>query len=840
MDDVVPSFLQHLRAADILRVAGLPTASKGQEFCRVGAVQATMRRGSQLLGAVDTALLAQRQSASPLYHASTTEQAFPDQPCFEVSIEVARDATWTSYCSCSPGAAGPCAHAAAVLYQWLAHPTTFFTLDREQGRDEGKLNGQNGQNGQNGHSDIALSPMLPRPIDVNTMNKLPHVKADATAITTGQQKPLVVMRGPAAFDDLGGLLFQIGLSDLRVMAREFEIPTTGLNRQQLADALAEALNQPETVRKVTATLEKPERQLLATIILAGGSVTDDELHGLFERFSFGKSEKLQSILLSLQNKGLLFHTSMNASPQQRIGLSGALIDIGWHVPPSVRSALHVPVPTTPYNIQGDLDGQQDSVSLQQSEPDTLLADLLLLARVLDGYRLEQHVEKDARRLPRQTAPIPTRYSTVPTGGEISLIAPPDGYLPASFIEKLQAAVPRSTTYLRFAVRLLLLSGILSTDGAEESAMPILHLLPNVSQVLLGPNRYAAFRDLFELWLTQSSYDELFELQDEGLFLRCRTTPLNHPILRNGELEAENCEARQLLIALISQAPTQQWIQYPPFARFMYRLQPLFLQKRQRLFSSPHWWLEQEEGRSLQPMQMADWMLAEGQYLNRILRGPLHWWGCTDAAIAADGRLLAFRLTPIAEWLFNGADLNALPPTSSRKPSSLVEVGESGELLILPHIAAWPYIELIEDFAEAAGVRAGRLCYRFTPRLLSAAIGRGKNPAALIVLLGQILDREMQPQQRESLETCLEQIEQWSANYGRVRLYTGVSMLEVADTAVMRELKLTTTVERHIVRSLSPTLSILQKQGIDQLFDDLKRRGQVPLLHEEEDDGTERS
>ena len=53
MDDVVPSALQRLRAADIIRMAGLAVASMGQEYCRIGAVHATMRQGAKLLGIVD-------------------------------------------------------------------------------------------------------------------------------------------------------------------------------------------------------------------------------------------------------------------------------------------------------------------------------------------------------------------------------------------------------------------------------------------------------------------------------------------------------------------------------------------------------------------------------------------------------------------------------------------------------------------------------------------------------------------------------------------------------------------------------------------------------------------
>jgi hypothetical protein len=335
-----------------------------------------------------------------------------------------------------------------------------------------------------------------------------------------------------------------------------------------------------------------------------------------------------------------------------------------------------------------------------------------------------------------------------------------------------------------------------------------------------------------LWLTQPGYDELFELQEEDLRLRCRTTPLNHPILRPGELEAENCEARQLLVALIAQAPSNQWISFPAFARFIYRLNPSFLQKRQRLFPSPHWWLEQEEGRPLQPAQMNDWMRAEGHYLARLLRGPLHWWGITDLALSDEGRLLAFRLTPMADLLLSGIEHAELAHMQNDQVStSFLEVLETGELLVSCTSGAWPLIELIEDFAETSGIHSERLCYRLAPGPLAEALSRGQRPIALLQLLRQLTEKEEQTD--TPLARLLAQLERWTASYGHVRLYTGVSLLEVADTLVMRELSAITSVEEQVVQAISPTRMILKKQGTERLIEDLKRRGQVPLLHEKE-------
>ena len=817
MDDVVPSALQRLRAADIIRVAGLTVASMGQEYCRIGAVRATMRRGAKLLGIVDTSHLGNVSPPGATGSPEATDQGPLEQHRCSVEVEIQSPGTWHSSCTCSPNAVAICRHAAALLYQWLAHPNTFVTPSSSSSR--------------------ASSRTAPAKREGSSQATGEQRTAWQSVRQGGQVAYTVKMRGPTPSATLVDILSQNGLSELRGIAREYDIATAGLNKQQLAEAIAGALRQPELVRRSASTLEKPQRQLLATLTLAGGSMSDEDLRSLFERFSFGPADSLQSILLSLQGKGLLFRTSLNSSPQQRIGLSGLLYDVGWYVPAEVQTVLRVSVPTTPFVVEKKADGGNghgDYVQIQQVETYSLLADLLLVARALDGYRMEHYDERDERSGGmRSTNTLPTlRPPSVGAHDGTISIAPPGGLLPAVALERLQSDVPRTAQFLRFAFRLLRLADLLHKD---DEGMPGLRLLPNAARLLLGPTSAEAARDLFELWLTHPGYEELFDLQEEGLRLKCRTTPLNNPILRPGELEAENSEARQLLVALVAQAPLNQWISFSAFARFIYRLNPTFLQKRQRLFPSPHWWLEQEEGRPLQPTQMSDWMRAEGHYLARLLRGPLHWWGISDLALSGDGRLLAFRLTPMAGLLLNGVEPVEQAVEEVREPSRTLDVLETGELLVESHSDSWPLIEWIVDFAEVAGVCNGRLCYRLAPRSLAEALGRGQQPGNLLRLLRKIAkdgENSVGP-----LPCLLAQLESWIASYGRVRLYTGVSMVEVADNLVMRELSATTSVEEQIVKSITPTLMILTKQGMERIVEDLKRRGQSPLLHEEEYHGT---
>jgi hypothetical protein len=302
--------------------------------------------------------------------------------------------------------------------------------------------------------------------------------------------------------------------------------------------------------------------------------------------------------------------------------------------------------------------------------------------------------------------------------------------------------------------------------------------------------------------------------------------LNQPDLRRGELEQENNEARQEVLGLLSQIPVGEWINFSAFARFLYRLHPTFLQRRQRLFPSPHWWIEQEEGRPLHPAQLSDWLRAEGRYLASLIQGPLHWWGICDLAISTGEQLLAFRLTPLAPSLFHD-HAPEIERVISPPARPALTVSPRGDLLIPCRADNWPLIACVEEFAESRGIQDEMLLYCLSASSLSEAMRQRRDPRKLLDLLDLSSASE-----DVSLHQLFESIERRVANYGHVRLYTDVSLLQTADTTVMQQLAAITSLDQQMVRPLSPTLLLLKKQGTERLLEELKRRGQVPLLHDE--------
>jgi len=816
MENVVPGILQRLRAADVFRMAGLAAASLGQEYSHSGAVHSTQRQGARLIGIVTVSGLNNRSSTSSDVGSDLPSSL--DQ--FPAEVEVLSSTSWDYICACGVHTTTLCPHVAALLYQWLAQPTSFLSMPPTFPSANSEQQ----------------PPAREQPIPDAQSAPVEQAKPARTAPLSAKNAP--VQRSAVPLGSLVEILGALSLSELRGIAREYELTTNGLSKQQLVETVHTVLQNPQIVRQIATTLEKTQRQLLAALTLAGGTVSDEDLRGLFERFSLGPANQLQAVLLGLQNKAFLFRTSLNSSSHQRVGLSGALFDVGWYVPGEVRTALHVSVPVTPLDVEAEF-GDEPAPTLELAAPYALLADMLLVARTLDGYdtsklenwlQLSQSTTSGARSQEYFSA---TRITgSLSSDGSCGL-PPPADQPPTSLLAAIQELVPRSSAYLRFVVRLLRLADMVHIDDTATNRM---RALPDLAAALLGPTHVNLAQDLFSLWLERSSYAELFELQEENLRVRCRATALRVPVMRPSDLDAENSEARQSVLALLAQTSVGQWMSFSSFAIFVYRLLPLFLQKRQRLFSSPHWWVELEGGRPLRSLQRNEWLRAEGYYLSRLLSGPLHWWGLCDLARSADGRLLAFRLTPLAASFFE----KSLFPLESALDAdcdehTTLEVADAADLLVSCSYLRWPVIEVLELFTEPVGVRGGRLLYRLTPGALARALRRGHSPVRLLSLLSSL---SAEDEKNTLLEGMIAQVERWCTSYGRIRVYTGVTLLETADTLVMRELAATTSLEDQVVRPIQPTLLVLKKDGAERIVEELRRRGQAPLLHDEDSYGTE--
>src|SRR5947199_10857607 len=98
MEQVVPGVLQRLRAADIIRMAGLTVASLGQEYCRTGKVHNVQRRGTHLSGTVDVPHLSPDIAATPTNEADSLKPTAESHRHYTVEVELESSTSGKSSC----------------------------------------------------------------------------------------------------------------------------------------------------------------------------------------------------------------------------------------------------------------------------------------------------------------------------------------------------------------------------------------------------------------------------------------------------------------------------------------------------------------------------------------------------------------------------------------------------------------------------------------------------------------------------------------------------------------------------------------------------------------------
>src|SRR5262249_1624333 len=137
--------------------------------------------------------------------------------------------------------------------------------------------------------------------------------------------------------------------------------------------------------------------------------------------------------------------------------------------------------------------------------------------------------------------------------------------------------------------------------------------------------------------------------------------------------------------------------------------------------------------------------------------------------------------------------------------------DAGRLLIPPAGLDEQTLALLLYWCEPGGAAAEGLVFWPTAERLAAALDAGQDLHAWLAWLEQ-------GQQSELLSVIIAQSQRWAGMYGRVRLYESAALLEVADSALMRELEAAVALSAHYLdHALSPDLAVVRADALESLL-----------------------
>ncbi len=579
-----------------------------------------------------------------------------------------------------------------------------------------------------------------------------------------------------------------------------------------ARRVRDAVSSAAHLARMLAGLDITRARLACDIALLGGSVTRAELHGIASRSGLDRPA-IDAAVRTLERHFLLVPLSGGAHHASLVTHTPRRPPDGWRIPAEILAAMDLALTADPIGKQdstaasasttmhgGDATAPERSPTIQRAPLQQLCTTLALLVHS-PGPMHPASAGAASGGAPAR--PSASSASELPP----ELDAPPRATVAAW---ARMAQVPAGMARLARKV----LRTLLERDGAG-TALFALDRIPREEWPV-------ALRAGFRAWLDTPSYDELSELgQDRyGVLVRCNPSQLS---FQPGALADENTAARHFLIQLLARAPAGDWLPLEEMINLVWRLDPLFLRRRQRAFDTPAWWLEDARTRQpLRPDLRDEWLRGDARYCWALLSGPLHWWGVVDLATDLEGRR-ALRVTPLGAYLLGASDT---PPDLSRSLVSawgpaVLPAGD-GAVAVQPLAAGGGLLDALAAWAHVAGVSGGRLTVRLSTDLACASFDADRDPETLLDQLRACDQRDG----THSTGALAPVLATWRGRYGQTRITHGPVVVEARDEATLAEALATAPELARRCRLVAPEVALVPVEDAPELERALARRGFV--------------
>jgi hypothetical protein len=193
------------------------------------------------------------------------------------------------------------------------------------------------------------------------------------------------------------------------------------------------------------------------------------------------------------------------------------------------------------------------------------------------------------------------------------------------------------------------------------------------------------------------------------------------------------------------------------------------------FRSPYISYGNEMGWNISPRfddESEGWDVVEVGFVRSMLTEPMRWMGLVDIGYAGD-RPVAYRLTPVGEWVLGVGQEIAIPQAEGK-----VIVQPNFEIFALDPISDLTLAKL-DEFADRANAERA-MKYRLTRESVYRAQRNGWTSGRIIETLDRLSDTPL-PQ------NVLRTLEEWQTIHERIKIYRQGSLLQAADAELLDRL-----------------------------------------------------
>lgn len=363
------------------------------------------------------------------------------------------------------------------------------------------------------------------------------------------------------------------------------------------------------------------------------------------------------------------------------------------------------------------------------------------------------------------------------------------------------------------------------------------------------------RTLWRAWAANETWSEMESVlrgpdsgragpgQSSGTNLRLRRS-MAYPDFKPANLYAEWQAARLTVLRFVSLLDEGRWVTVDRFLQAVYNVHPNLLYSQT---DSSVWRLESPKTGKQFGATFEDWQQGHGQFVLAMLQGPLHWLGLIRLGYSSATSALpaAFQLTPTGALALGkraalpvGASPSDRAAAAQGAGRAVCSVSDDLTVTLLPGQAPVELYDLVHTVGSLIEATPDRFVYRLNAsHVLSwaeAAVGQGNAPAGIseaIETLIAALSRHCAPPgaQPQVAADWQRKLRTWGRNYGQLYVYEGITLLELADDYALQELLVSTSLREHLVYQFSPHLVAIREDAVDQLVEDMERRGYTPRV-----------
>lgn len=326
--------------------------------------------------------------------------------------------------------------------------------------------------------------------------------------------------------------------------------------------------------------------------------------------------------------------------------------------------------------------------------------------------------------------------------------------------------------------------------------------------------HARARRAWDSW--QNSLPFAVEISHAGNFLVMRR--IGDQEFNAVDFAAEMCALRRYAARILRGLPAGALIDWPALRKKLFAFYPSCAWQTHTVFT---WWFANTANRGrINTNSEADWNRTIGAVLERMFGHAMPLLGAAEAEFDKNDHLAVFRLTELGQWLLaNGASADFPDAAKSRpKEAEPVRWLDEDRLRLPPAPDRAAFIRFVRAVAEPADEP---FTYSITRASLENALKTGVSADEIARPF-----EEMNAPLPAKAQAMLANI---TARFGKIRVYEGLTVLQLGDDLALRELLAATSLGQRIRYQISPRAVVIDDAAVPELLAELEGRGYTPAV-----------